>query len=61
MKAGPTRVHVYYSELASEKLRSVDSYDGHERENVVLEVVSVISSHLDVDGHQNLDVPLHRV
>ena len=38
-----------------------DSYDGHEREDVVLEVVSVISSHLDVDGDEDFDVPLHRV
>jgi len=37
------------------------SYDGHERENVVLEVVPVISSHLDVDGDEYFDVSLHRV
>ena len=27
----------------------------------MLEVVSMIASHLDVDGHQNFDVPLPRV
>jgi len=38
-----------------------NSYDGHERENVVLEVVPVISSHLDVDGDEYFDVSLNRV
>ena len=38
-----------------------DSYDSHERENVMFEVVPVISSHFDVDSDQNFDVPFRRM
>jgi len=43
------------------KARTFDNYDCHEREDVVLEVVSVISAHFDVDGDQSLDMSLCRV
>lgn len=51
----------YTREREKESEELCSDYNGHERENVVFEVVPVMSSHFDVDGNENFDVSLPRV